>query len=68
MVKEINVTGSMERKGCNSSMKYGLREDDVRFKHGVTEEIRLLVKIPGDSCKPLSANFSLTVANHHSMN
>lgn len=60
--------GRMERNGCNPSMKHGLGEDDVRFKHGVTEEIRLLAKIPEDGCKPSSANFSFTIANHHSMN
>lgn len=48
VVKEMNVMGRMERNGCDLSTKYGLREDDVRFKHGVTEEIRPLAKLPGD--------------------
>lgn len=58
----------MERNGCNLSRKHGLGEDDVRFKHGVAEEIRPLAKPPGDGPKPSSANFSFTIANHHSMN
>lgn len=33
VVKEMNVMGRMERNGCNLSMKHGLGEDDVRFKH-----------------------------------
>lgn len=68
VVKEINVMGRMERNGCDWSMKYGLGEDDVRFKHGVIEKIRPLAKLPGDGHKSSSANFSFTTANYHSMN
>lgn len=58
----------MERNDCNLSMKHGLGEDDVRFKHGVTEEIRPLAKLPGGGPKPSSANFSFTIANTRSTN
>lgn len=62
----MNVMGRMERNGGNLNMKHGLGEDDARSKHGVTEEIRSLAKLPGDGHKPSSKNFSFTTANRHS--